>query len=48
MEEDIKARQDKLHAYSAKIDVDREQRRADMKASNEMMEGREAERKAYK
>jgi hypothetical protein len=47
MEEDIKARQDKLHANWAKVDADREKRRADMKAFNELMEGREAERRAY-
>jgi hypothetical protein len=47
VEEDIKARQDRLHADWAKINADQE-RRADMKALNEMMEGREVERKAYK
>jgi Skp family chaperone for outer membrane proteins len=40
MEEDIKARQDKLHADWAKMDADREKRRADIKAFNEMKEGR--------
>jgi hypothetical protein len=48
MEEDIKSRQDKLHADWAKIDADqRKKKKADMKAFNEM-EGRKAERKAYK
>jgi hypothetical protein len=37
----MEARQDKLHA-------DRERRRADVKAFNEMMAGREAESKACK
>jgi hypothetical protein len=49
MEEDTKARQDKLHTDWAKTDANRENRRADMNAFNEMMEeGREAEGKAYK
>jgi hypothetical protein len=43
MEEDIKASQDKLDANWAKIDADREKRRAGMKAFNEMMKRREAE-----
>jgi hypothetical protein len=47
MEEGIKARQDKLDADNAKIVADREKRRADMEALNEMMERRETERKAY-
>jgi rRNA maturation endonuclease Nob1 len=42
MEEDIKARQD-----WTKVDTDREKRRADIEVLNEMMEGREAGRKAY-
>jgi uncharacterized damage-inducible protein DinB len=47
MEEDIKAMQDKLHADWAKVDAYREKRKADIEAFDEMMEGREAERKAY-
>jgi Skp family chaperone for outer membrane proteins len=42
MEEDLKARQDKLDADNATIDADQGKRRADMKAFNEMMERREA------
>jgi hypothetical protein len=45
-EEDIKAKEEKSRAIWAKIDADREKRKADMKAFNEMLEGREAERKA--
>jgi hypothetical protein len=47
MEENMKAKQDKLLADWAKIDADREKRRADLKAFNKMMERREAERKDY-
>jgi hypothetical protein len=42
-----KSRQDKLHTDWAKVDTNWEKKRADIKAFNEMMEGREAERKAY-
>jgi hypothetical protein len=45
MEENTKAKQDKLLADWAKIDADQEKRRADLKAFNEMTERREAERK---
>jgi hypothetical protein len=47
IEEDIKARQDKSDVNNAKRDANQEKRRADMKAYNEMMERREAERKAH-
>jgi hypothetical protein len=47
MEENMKAKQDKLFANWAKQDADREKRRADMKAFNEMAERREDKRKAY-
>jgi type II secretory pathway component PulK len=46
MEKDIKGRQNKFNADRVKTDADQEKRRADMKAFNEMMERREAERKA--
>jgi Skp family chaperone for outer membrane proteins len=46
MEEDMKAKQDKLAADTAKMDADREKRKAGMKAFSEIMERREAERKA--
>jgi hypothetical protein len=46
-EEDIKAKQDKSHTDWANMYANREKRRADMKAFNEMMERREAERKTY-
>jgi hypothetical protein len=42
----MKAKQGNLHAHWAKMDADREKWRADMKAFNEMMDRREAERKA--
>jgi hypothetical protein len=45
MEEDIKARQDKLDTDRVKIDVDQEKRKADIKAFNEIMERREDEKK---
>jgi hypothetical protein len=47
-EQDVKAKQEKPRADWAKIDADREERKADMKAFNEMMERREAERKVDK
>jgi hypothetical protein len=43
----MKAKQDKLHADWTKIDADRQKRRVTLKAFNEMIERREAERKAY-
>jgi hypothetical protein len=42
-----KSQAEKSRGDWAKIDADREKRKADMKAFNEMMERREAERKAY-
>jgi hypothetical protein len=43
---DMRARQDKLHADWTKIDADRGKRKGHIKTFNEMMERREAERKA--
>jgi hypothetical protein len=45
MEEDMKAKQAALEADMAKIDAEREKRKADMKACKEMMVRREAEKK---
>jgi hypothetical protein len=45
-EDDIKAKQDKSCPNWAKLDANREERKADMKAFNEMMTRREVERKA--
>jgi Skp family chaperone for outer membrane proteins len=43
MEEDIKARQDKLDADNTKKDAGQEKRRADIKAFNKMMNRGDAE-----
>jgi hypothetical protein len=45
MEEDMKVKQHELTADTTKRDAEGEKRKADMKAFNEMMERREAERK---
>jgi hypothetical protein len=48
MEEDIKVRQDKLHADWPKIDADRGKRRANMKAFNERWRERRLKEKPTK
>jgi hypothetical protein len=47
MEEDMKAKQVELEACMAKLETERVKRKAGMKAFKEMMERREAERKAH-